>query len=322
MNTTSCAHLPCQTLVSVIELSNRYHKSHLYIIDVSQSVEHDHPAAFDFLRADIKNVDEFWARRGAKTLGLRGTFDFVVSNKVVPITSDEECEETNAALRAILIALVEAKAAPTERYPQETTDTLNSETHNVPAPHAPEILSQAGMQHIEEQHSGLPSNGADEQLEDAVFLRSYIPRNLNEVFDPERDTAKVRRGEGGDLIYGAITGVVQANEPLSRVEIRGDPLRSASGQKVDAHAIEESGEDTDGSDGDEDDETEEGSGDTETNSKKRAPRGHRHEDKDAKKVRHYCPQQAHPAESAHSKGAKEGRQRGSEGKAENEALQV
>jgi len=28
----------------------------LYVIDVSQSVEHDHPRSFDFLRSDIKNV--------------------------------------------------------------------------------------------------------------------------------------------------------------------------------------------------------------------------------------------------------------------------
>jgi RIO kinase 1 len=28
----------------------------LYVIDVSQSVEHDHPRSFDFLRSDIKNI--------------------------------------------------------------------------------------------------------------------------------------------------------------------------------------------------------------------------------------------------------------------------
>jgi len=121
-----------------------------------------------------------------------------------------------------------------------------------------------------------------------VFLRSYIPRNLNEVFDPERDAAKVRKGEGSDLIYGGITGVVEANQPSIRTGIRGNPGRIASGQKPDVHIIgvnEESPENTDESDGDEDDETEEDSGDVEWTDKKRAPRGHRHEDKDAKKVR-------------------------------------
>jgi RIO kinase 1 len=272
----------------VIELLNRYHKSHLYIIDVSQSVEHDHPAAFDFLRADIKNVDEFWARRGAQTLGLRSTFDFVVSDNVIPRTSDEEREETATALRAILTALIETKAASTEHHPFEATERAVFE--NVVISHAPATLSRADMQRLEEEHSGLAGKGADEQLEDAVFLRSYIPRNLNEVFDPERDAAKVRRGEGGDLIYGGITGVVEANKPFTRTEVRGDPLGSASVQKVDAYAVdqnEDSAEDVDEGDSGQDDGTEEESEDAEANSK-RAPRGHRHEDKDAKKVRHDC----------------------------------
>ncbi|EST08157.1 RIO-like kinase [Kalmanozyma brasiliensis GHG001] len=56
-----------------------YHQGHLWIIDVSQSVEHDHPRAFDFLRADIGHVDEYFARRGVHTLGLRRTFEFVVA---------------------------------------------------------------------------------------------------------------------------------------------------------------------------------------------------------------------------------------------------
>lgn len=55
-----------------------YHEGHLWIIDVSQSVEHDHPRAYDFLRADIGHVDEYFAKRGVQTLGLRRTFEFVV----------------------------------------------------------------------------------------------------------------------------------------------------------------------------------------------------------------------------------------------------
>ncbi|CCF49468.1 hypothetical protein NDA11_005664 [Ustilago hordei] len=56
-----------------------YHQRHLWIIDVSQSVEHDHPRAYDFLRADIGHVDEYFAKRGVATLGLRRTFQFVIA---------------------------------------------------------------------------------------------------------------------------------------------------------------------------------------------------------------------------------------------------
>ena len=56
-----------------------YHQGHLWIIDVSQSVEHDHPRAYDFLRADLGHVDEYFAKRGVMTLGLRRSFEFVVN---------------------------------------------------------------------------------------------------------------------------------------------------------------------------------------------------------------------------------------------------
>ena len=40
-----------------------YFKGTAYIIDVSQSVEHDHPHALDFLRKDCTNVTGPSARR-------------------------------------------------------------------------------------------------------------------------------------------------------------------------------------------------------------------------------------------------------------------
>ena len=55
-----------------------FHEGHLWIIDVSQSVEHDHLHAFDFLREDIAHVDAYFSKHGVETLGLRQTFHFVV----------------------------------------------------------------------------------------------------------------------------------------------------------------------------------------------------------------------------------------------------
>ena len=44
-----------------------YHDSKLHVIDVSQSVEHDHPRSLEFLRMDIKNVSDFFRRKGIDT---------------------------------------------------------------------------------------------------------------------------------------------------------------------------------------------------------------------------------------------------------------
>lgn len=58
-----------------------YHQDKLWIIDVSQSVEHDHPRSLEFLRMDVKNVNDFFRRQGVDTLSERATFGFVTSNE-------------------------------------------------------------------------------------------------------------------------------------------------------------------------------------------------------------------------------------------------
>lgn len=57
-----------------------YHKDKLWIIDVSQSVEHDHPRSLEFLRMDIKNVTEFFRRKGVDTLSEQSIFGFVTAS--------------------------------------------------------------------------------------------------------------------------------------------------------------------------------------------------------------------------------------------------
>ena len=55
-----------------------YHDDKPYIIDVSQSVEHDHPRSLDFLRMDIKNVNDFFKRKGIAVLTDRSSYEYVV----------------------------------------------------------------------------------------------------------------------------------------------------------------------------------------------------------------------------------------------------
>ncbi|KAI4141455.1 MAG: hypothetical protein LQ340_007645 [Diploschistes diacapsis] len=57
-----------------------YHEGKLWIIDVSQAVEHDHPKSLEFLRMDIKNVNEFFGRKGVDTLTDRTVFESIVSS--------------------------------------------------------------------------------------------------------------------------------------------------------------------------------------------------------------------------------------------------
>ncbi|KAB5570789.1 RIO1 family-domain-containing protein [Coniochaeta sp. 2T2.1] len=54
-----------------------YNAGRLYIIDVSQSVEHDHPRSLEFLRMDLKNVGDYFRRQGVDVLAERTVFDFI-----------------------------------------------------------------------------------------------------------------------------------------------------------------------------------------------------------------------------------------------------
>jgi len=56
-----------------------YHDGRLYIIDVSQSVEHDHPRSLEFLRMDIKNVGDYFRRQGVDVLPERTVFNFITA---------------------------------------------------------------------------------------------------------------------------------------------------------------------------------------------------------------------------------------------------
>ncbi|KAK8122597.1 RIO kinase 1 [Apiospora sp. TS-2023a] len=58
-----------------------YNDRQLYIIDVSQSVEHDHPRSLEFLRMDIKNTGDFFRREGVDTLSDRVVFDFITASE-------------------------------------------------------------------------------------------------------------------------------------------------------------------------------------------------------------------------------------------------
>ena len=202
-----------------------FHEGHLWIIDVSQSVEHDHPAAFDFLRNDLRNVEDFFGRRGAKCLGLRSAFDFV--------TRELDPKEDVAELLT--------------RWRAETDGA--------------DINEEEGS-HEKKTH------------EEEVFRQSYIPRSLNDLYDPERDVAAVKRGEGSKLIYADTIGLVEEDKKET----------TSSSKAVHFDGTVEDGSEEDGDEDEEGGSGEEDISENDTDFKERQLRGHRHEDKDVKKV--------------------------------------
>ncbi|XP_037374732.1 serine/threonine-protein kinase RIO1 isoform X2 [Talpa occidentalis] len=70
------------------EFNMLYHGGGVYVIDVSQSVEHDHPHALEFLRKDCANVNDFFLKHGVAVMTVRELFEFVTDPSITPENVD------------------------------------------------------------------------------------------------------------------------------------------------------------------------------------------------------------------------------------------
>ena len=78
------------------EFNMLYEQDKLYVIDVSQSVEHDHPHALEFLRKDCTNVTDFFKKNGVCVMTVRELFDFVTDPNISDDNVDDYLEKAQA----------------------------------------------------------------------------------------------------------------------------------------------------------------------------------------------------------------------------------
>ncbi|XP_072459862.1 serine/threonine-protein kinase RIO1 isoform X2 [Notamacropus eugenii] len=71
------------------EFNMLYRNGDVYIIDVSQSVEHDHPHALEFLRKDCANVSDFFFKRGVAVMTVRELFEFITDPSITKDNLDD-----------------------------------------------------------------------------------------------------------------------------------------------------------------------------------------------------------------------------------------
>uniref|UniRef100_A0A8C5A3G3 Serine/threonine-protein kinase RIO1 n=1 Tax=Gadus morhua TaxID=8049 RepID=A0A8C5A3G3_GADMO len=64
------------------EFNILYNNGDAVIIDVSQSVEHDHPHALEFLRKDCSNINDFFLKRGVAVMTIRELFEFITDPSI------------------------------------------------------------------------------------------------------------------------------------------------------------------------------------------------------------------------------------------------
>jgi len=93
------------------EFNMLYEGDKLYVIDVSQSVEHDHPHALEFLRKDCTNVTDFFKKNGVCVMTVRELFDFVTDPSISEDNVDDYLERAQA---------IAANRGVEEKSPEDT----------------------------------------------------------------------------------------------------------------------------------------------------------------------------------------------------------
>jgi len=142
-----------------------WHKSKVYVIDVSQSVEHDHPSALDFLRRDACNVNDYFRKVGnVVVLTTRQLFEFVVSAN----EDDDDAQQRKSR----------------EEIEEEEEIQLSN---------LMEQVQTSNMDLQKESESTRRDKQRQEDLDEAVFMSQFLPRSLNQVAEVDMD--KIERGD-------------------------------------------------------------------------------------------------------------------------------
>lgn len=155
-----------------------WHNGEVFVIDVSQSVESDHPSALDFLRKDCANVNDYFRKAGGlNVMTTRQLFEFVTST----VFGDTD-EELSNALDSIM------KHVDAEVKKQLTSENTESDLR-------------------EEKHR--------EAVDEAVFMSQFLPRSLNQL--AEHEIAQIEDGDVEETYAHAVAALTGNEEVVDAV---------------------------------------------------------------------------------------------------------
>lgn len=154
-----------------------WHKSQVYVIDVSQSVETDHPSALDFLRKDASNINDYFEKSGnLNVMNTRQLFEFVTT--VIPVGSENDHNRKNldaesADMKYLEIIMKEVEVSVKKLSTKSDKERRDHDQQNT--------------------------------VDEAVFMNSFLPRSLNQVAD--YDIKKLEDGEVEETYAHAIAAL-------------------------------------------------------------------------------------------------------------------
>jgi len=217
-----------------------YRLGRIIVIDVSQSVEVEHPHALEFLRADCMNILKFFRVRGVATLSLKALFDYVIDKAVVDHLTFLE--------RVILASTLKC-----EEEEEEIAIFQEQNGANAPVNKGSSLSQSFKSQDFKSKSQAdaftLPYRAGRDQFlrnDEEIFKNSFIPRHLQDVYDVERDVQMVQSGRAEELIYKNIAQL--SLDKVSDSDASGDSEDGSS-----AEEDKEEGNDDDDDDDDDDD---------------------------------------------------------------------
>jgi len=217
-----------------------WHKDQIYVIDVSQSVETDHPAALDFLRKDCANINDYFKKSAARlnVMTVRQLFDFCTQ----PLPSDgNDNDHQDSQEEGELKALDDIMQQVVQR---EVENDGGDGRSNIGGSSSSSSDRKERQLRREQQ----------EAVDEAVFMSSFLPRSLNQVADHE-----IQRLERGEHVEETFRQAVAAMMPGRSQEVVGQAAASQQKEREGRLQSAVSTEDSDGDDDDERDSDEDGS---------------------------------------------------------------
>lgn len=164
------------------EYNMLYFKKELYIIDVSQSVELDHPMALDFLRRDCVNINDYFDKQNVQTLNTEKVFDFVTDPNIAP-------KDLDSTLKALLEYNEEElkSMTPEQRRKREMDDQIFQNVYLARS------LAEMAFEDIDKLNNKVTPNLIVGTTEDENQM--YISREIKGVDKQVKDNAQEAEGE-------------------------------------------------------------------------------------------------------------------------------
>nr|CAD7414911.1 unnamed protein product [Timema cristinae] len=159
------------------EFNMLYHNSQIYIIDVSQSVEHDHPHALEFLRKDCTNITEFFKRKEVATMTIKELFDFITDPTIREINIEEYLDKVSERAASRTIEVTSEEYTAQEQIDEEVFKNA----------FIPKRLAEVGCRHRERHQKCEVGKRERTGVQDNHRVKGRLIRSTDQARDSGED---------------------------------------------------------------------------------------------------------------------------------------